>query len=345
MGEHAVVYGHPALVAAIDLRLRVTVESAPTGGVVLDLPQVHSTIETSWGEILDRTNDARVAWRRQVIRSDERPPKVRPMPPGELVLLALGQTARHVGGAPDLGLRLRLDSQLPIGSGLGSSAAVAVAVPAAMLSLLDEPTDEETLETLSLAIERYQHGLPSGIDNRAVLTGGLLWAQHEHRSGELACSVLGCEPWWLDDLQVYHSGTPAESTGEVVTTVRQRLGEYPARYQKLLMEIDSTTKGLRETVTGRRDLEQVMTLVRRCERALEELGVVPEPTAAIIRKIESAGGAAKISGAGALSGRGAGSVLIVAPDPGAVDGWSFLNGWRRLPVNLPADGLRLEEGP
>ena len=342
MGEHAVVYGHPAIVTAVDLRLRVTVERRPGQKVLLHLPQVHRTAETTWEEISDHTREARSAWRRLVAGEGRKRPAVF-KGPGDLVRVALGRTVRHIGSPPDHGIALTLESEIPIGSGFGSSAAVGVAVPAALLALVDRPTDDETLLRLSLDIERLQHGLPSGIDNTASLVGGLLWAQHEHRTGDLAWEPIGAHVDWLDGLTIYHSGTPAETTGEVVTTVRQRLAEYPARYEKLLQEIERCTRTLRMTLDNGRPLDEIMELVRRCERALEELGVVPEPTRTVIRKIEAEGGAAKISGAGALSGTGAGSVIVVHPNPEVVDRWVFLEGWRRLPVRLPADGLRWEE--
>jgi len=342
MGEHAVVYGHPAIVAAVDLRLRVTIESNPGQEVLLHLPQIHRTAETTWEEISNHTRGARSAWRR-LVAGDDRKRQAALAGPGNLVRLALGLAVRHIGAPPEHGITLTLESEIPIGSGFGSSAAIAVAVPATLLGFTHQPADDETLLRLSLDIERLQHGLPSGIDNTAVLVGGLLWAQHEHRSGDLAWERIGTHVGWLDTLSVYHSGTPAETTGEVVTTVRQRLAEYPARYEKLLQEIERCTRALRTTLDNGRPITETMELVQRSERALEELGVVPEPTRAVIRKIEAEGGAAKISGAGALSGTGAGSVIVVHPDPEVVDRWVFLEGWRRLPVRLPADGLRREE--
>ncbi|HEY6552480.1 MAG TPA: galactokinase family protein, partial [Vicinamibacteria bacterium] len=49
MGEHAVVYGRPALVAAIDLRLRVSL--SPADPVILDLPGLGHLEHLSWREV------------------------------------------------------------------------------------------------------------------------------------------------------------------------------------------------------------------------------------------------------------------------------------------------------
>ncbi len=68
----------------------------------------------------------------------------------------------------------------------------------------------------------------------------------------------------------------------------------------------------------------------------------------LIREIEREGGAAKISGAGALAshptepGGGAGCILVFHPDLELLEEWSLLSGLRRYDVSLGAPGLRLE---
>src|SRR5206468_4044857 len=55
MGEHAVVYGRPALAAAIDLRLTVQLSPlparSPAGTLVLDLPGLPHAETTSWSAV------------------------------------------------------------------------------------------------------------------------------------------------------------------------------------------------------------------------------------------------------------------------------------------------------
>ncbi len=83
--------------------------------------------------------------------------------------------------------------------------------------------------------------------------------------------------------------------------------------------------------------------VRECAACLAERGVVPPRPCKIVRQVEARGGAAKISGAGALSGAGAGSLLVYHPRPEEIDGWRFLNGLERVGVRLGAKGVRLED--
>ena len=70
--------------------------------------------------------------------------------------------------------------------------------------------------------------------------------------------------------------------------------------------------------------------------------MVPAPVRALVRRIEAAGGAAKISGAGSLAGPGAGSLLVYDADAERIAGWPFLSPFPAYPVHLGAPGLRLE---
>ena len=58
--------------------------------------------------------------------------------------------------------------------------------------------------------------------------------------------------------------------------------------------------------------------LRENHRLLAHIGVVPAPAAQLIRDIEAAGGAGKISGAGAHRGDGGGIILAYHPDPQAI---------------------------
>ena len=86
-----------------------------------------------------------------------------------------------------------------------------------------------------------------------------------------------------------------------------------------------------------------MQQIREAEECLEELGVVPAGVRSLVRRIEAAGGAAKISGAGALSaGRSAGSLLVYHPELESLSGWSLLRPFPFYAVRLGAPGLRGE---
>lgn len=344
MGEHAAVYGRPALVAAVDRRLRADLSATGGAGVRLELPAVGVMKESSWSAIRDYAGDARRRW--QAYEQDPGPEafgRLRGEDPAHLVKVALGEAAERLGDPEMPGVRLRLRSEIPIGAGFGSSAAAAVAIVHAVARLRGVSLPGADLERLCLEVERRQHGLPSGIDTATVIRGGLVWARRD-AAGRFSVTPVTARSAALGGFQVFNSGTPAESTGAVVAAVRARRDADPRRFEGLLDRMEAATREVRRRLedpaaTG----GQLVRPLRDFEACLEEAGVVPRRLREIVRRVEALGGAAKISGAGALSGRGAGSLLVLHPEPGEIDGWGFLDELERLDVRLGAEGVRVED--
>jgi len=350
LGEHAVVYRRPALVAAVDLRLTAVLRPHGGNAVHLSVPALGVQQRTSWPEIAAYAAAAAERWQAwhdaveggvandfATVRGDD---------PAHVLLLALGEASSYLGELASEGhcpgLHLSLRSELPIGSGFGSSAAAALAIVAGYLSLRGAAAPAEDLERLALTVERRQHGLPSGVDGATVLHGGLIWAERDD-SGKLAFTPFPADSPLLPRFAVFHSGEPAESTGEVVAGVRRAAAAEPARYEALWDEIEAASRELRELLAGGDDdPEAAVMLLRRASAALEAAGVVPAPVVERIRAVEAAGGGAKISGAGSLAGPGAGSLLAVHPDPARLDQLPALAGLRRYPVHLGAPGLQVD---
>jgi mevalonate kinase len=254
-----------------------------------------------------------------------------------VVKVALGEAAAASGLEPTP-LLVAIDSDIPIGSGFGSSAACAVAVVAGCLAHAGAEPDRAVLDGLVLEVERRQHGLPSGVDHATVIRGGLLWARRGD-DGTASIEPLAPSSSLLPALRIFDSGPPAEPTGAVVAAVRDRIRE------PTLDRMETATRLFRGQVESpRHDPHAVVALVREFEACLEELGVVPAPLAGIIRRIEAGGGAAKVSGAGALSGSSAGGVLVYHPDAEAADLDRLTRGLRELRVRPGAEGLMVETG-
>jgi mevalonate kinase len=359
MGEHAAVYGRPALIAAIDLRLRArfsapapSAAGAASNPIVLDLPCLGHYERLAWDAVLTHARAARASWSaysghpsaagfRQVRGGD----------PAHVVKVALGEAALGLGDERQPPLHLRIDSELPIGSGFGSSAAAAVAIVAGYLAWragaqpAGEPDRIARIARIALEVERRQHGMPSGVDTATTLHGGLLWAR-KLPSGELESEPLpGASPL-LDCLRVYDTGAPPESTGEVVAAVRERRERDPAAHDRVLDRMEAASRGLREELAARHPdagaADRAGELIRRHQACLEELGVVPAPVSELVRQVEAAGGAAKVSGAGSLAGPGAGCLLVFHPRPDSIAAWSFLQPLTHYSVHLGAAGYRQE---
>jgi mevalonate kinase len=346
MGEHAVVYGRPALVAAVDLRLTVRLHPATgvSGAVVrLDLPGLRHREETSWAALLAYARAARERWADYARRpTTERFRAVRGDDPAHVVKVALGEAAAFLGGSPGPPVAVAVESQLPIGSGFGSSAATAVAVLGAYLAWRSALTPE-ALERLALEVERRQHGLPSGVDGATVIHGGVLWARRLPAGGIASEPVAARSPL-LSRLCVYDTGTPPEPTGAVVAAVRDGRERDPAGHERLLDRMEEATRSFRDQLAGAAvDPRRVLDAIREQQACLEALGVVPAAVREVARRVEAAGGAAKVSGAGSLAGPGAGSLLVYHPEPERIAHWSFLAPFPFYPVHLGAAGFHLGE--
>src|SRR5207344_344675 len=126
---------------------------------------------------------------------------------------ALEQICRVLGAGPQ---QVEVDVTLPLGSGLGGSAAIGVAVARALLSGLGEAeTPARVLEGAN-AWEQVFHGNPSGVDAAAAYAGGCIWFT----------KADGIEPLFVAvplKLVIALAGPPA-STKQMVESVA-RLGQ------------------------------------------------------------------------------------------------------------------------
>ena len=343
MGEHAAVYGRPALVSAVGPRAFVSVESS-RNRTVIDLPNLERRSETCWKDLFALAETANSRWTEYA--REPTPDRFRRLgteTPEHFVAIALGEVSRELGSVDLPDIEVRVESNLPIGSGFGSSAATAVAVVGAVLSFLELEAGKERIDRLAFEVERRQHGFPSGVDHKTVIHGGVVWARRSEADRVLV-EPLQILTERLSDLLVYQTGRPRESTGEVVAAVKKLATDDPVRFERRLDVMERCVEALREYLCGSNSQSGILlSVMRSYEKCLEELGVVPNPIGSVIRAVELVGGAAKISGAGALSGSSAGC-LLVQPGVGRAEALpEELQGYQRQTVVLGDEGFRIEE--
>lgn len=345
MGEHAAVYGRPALVAAVDRRLIATFTRRPDTAVRLVLADlgIDRLFEPASLEAVGR--QAREAWdayaRRPgpetfgVLRGDE---------PGRQAQIALAETAHRLGlatGESWPGFEVVVESDLPVGAGFGSSAALAVALAVGLAALVGHTIEPDALQALTLEIERRQHGMPSGVDNGAVIHGGVVWAERD-AGGALRLDPVELDSPLLGMIRLFNSGEPAEPTGTVVAAVRALRDRDTTAFDERLEAMEGATRELHHLLAGAVDRapHRLVELMSSFEQHLEALGVVPAAVRRRIRRLEERGAGVKISGAGSLTGGGAGSLLVYHRHPEELD--DLLVDFESLDTRLGAPGVRIE---
>ena len=281
LGEHAVVYGQPAIAVPFTA-LAATVESRPAplgSGITL------------------RAHD---------INKEARLTASNPKPNGalaqtvQLVLTALNKPV------PDVILDLR--STIPVASGLGSCAAVSTALIRELSAFIGYPLEGDRLNALVYEAEKLYHGTPSGIDNTVIVFERPLYfvrdaPRHAPPDRRTQSFRIGAPL----TLIVADSGIPG-ATRETVAAVRQQFESDPARTVPIIDRIGELVNlGRRAIEEG--DAETLGGLMLDNHRLLALLGV----SLPVLDRIVAAARAAGALGA-KLSGGGGGGNLIALVD-------------------------------
>jgi mevalonate kinase len=260
LGEHSVVFGQPALAAGLARGL--TLEAAP-------LPDRGAAIELS---IPDWNIDVRLT------AGSEHP-----------VARACLDVLAHCDG-PVTGWRIEGRARVPCGAGLGSSAALTVALARLALGAHDDEPDVEDVIAASMIGERVFHGTPSGIDSTVAARGGVL----AFMRGQ-PCEVV--ELGAPLHLVVIPSGIPRQ-TGLMVAGVRARRERLPEVIDPIVVALGQLVRRGRVAL-AHGQLAEFAELCNIAHELLAALGVsLPALDRSCALAMEHGALAAKLTGAG-----------------------------------------------
>lgn len=209
-GEHAVVYGQPAIAVPFNtLTAMADVMPAPAGtGLMI--------IAKDTGAALPVTADT-------------------PVSDNSLVLAAQLTLKKLNVPPPDLTLEIR--STIPVASGLGSGAAVSTALIRELSAAVGQLLADDDLNELVYEVEKLHHGTPSGIDNTVIVRNAPIFFI---RGETPAPVVIGRELTFL----VADSGISA-STRASVGAVRELVEHEPQVYQAYVDQIGQIVREAR----------------------------------------------------------------------------------------------------
>jgi mevalonate kinase len=272
-GEHAVVYGEPAVPCAIERRARVTVEELPEPTLRVhaeDLSLDGFTVEYGLeGDQLDvDAPTSLVASATAYV--DE----------------AIAQVREAVGET--VGFEVTIESDLPLGAGLGSSAAVVVAAIEAATREVGVELDREELAERAYRVEHeVQDGQASRADTFCSTMGGAVRVEGDD------CRTIEAPD--LPFVVGFDGG--AGDTGELVAGVRRLREEYEFAADTVETVGDLVRAGERALAEG--DVDELGRLMDVNHGLLSALGVSAGSLDAMVWAARDAGAAgAKLTGAG-----------------------------------------------
>ena len=260
-GEHFVVYENRAILGAINKYATVTSEKTNTDNILISSSLGQSSIQKD-----------------EDVSNVEK--KFRPF----------FFIAREVIEKNDFdkGITIKIESDIPIGAGLGSSSACCVAAAASILNLFNSADEKEVLE-LAINAEKTIFPNTSGADCTVSVSGGIIEYQKEkgfskiETENEFNFIIIDSEQVHSTDKVVERVRKFKENNSEVFT-------ELCSEEERLITKaLDSMKKN---------DLETIGKCMAQNQMFLEQIGVSNDELLSITKEIEKITFGAKITGAG-----------------------------------------------
>ncbi|MEM9242681.1 MAG: mevalonate kinase [Pseudomonadota bacterium] len=260
MGEHAVVYGHPAIVCALDCVINVELSPRKDREINIysdQLGKYHTDLDT-----------------------------ISIAAPFSFVLASIEFFKAQLSNGFDLSIRTEFAHNL----GLGSSAAVTVAMMAAINRLLARTITPIALLEQARTVVRRVQGMGSGADVAASVFGGMIY--YHPRS----LSIKQAEHF--PELSLLYSGSKTP-TADVVKKLADEAKKYPERYDAMYTQIATLVEKAWSAMIAR-DWHSLAEQMGAQQALMEKLALSNAWLDGLLLQLRQMPGilAAKLSGAG-----------------------------------------------
>lgn len=323
-GEHSVVYGRPAIAVAVNRFVKTTVEFDEEAQFSFDLFDIkyHKSVA------LQTLRDLKASLKRKYNKFLQGECTIRDVlkQPFHLVQFSAIHLIDHIAPRRIHGLKINTTSDIPVGCGMGSSAAVTLSVLRAIMQHYSLDFDQQRFLELAFESERLQHGYPSQLDLQVSFHGGCIY----FHKGEIQPRPLSTIPMFL-----VNTGIPDATTGECVMQVAKNFGQ-----DNIWDEFEKVTNALDQALQ-KNDLLKIQDLIRENHQLLAKIGVVPPKVCHFISALESIGAAGKICGAGSVRGEKGGVVLVITQCENQLAALCQQYDYNFEPVMMSAQGLRV----
>lgn len=263
-GEHAVVFGRPAIAVPVtEVKARVSIHADP---LVL-AGRVHLLSEAT-GVDTDLEH----------------------LPEDHPLRLALLGVIRLVKPVRLPACTIKISSTIPVAAGLGSGAAVSIALIRAFSSFLGKPLPDEHVNDLAYDVEKVHHGTPSGIDNTVIAYAMPVYFVR----GQAVETFSVRHPFTM---VIADSGIPS-LTSSMVGKVRQGWEADRPWYEGIFDRVAELTRQARLAIE-RGDVHMLGPLMDENHALLVEMGVSSPELDHLVAVARQAGAnGAKMSGGG-----------------------------------------------
>ncbi|NMD68679.1 mevalonate kinase [Bacillus sp. DNRA2] len=191
---------------------------------------------------------------------------------------------------PQSGLLITIHSSIPIGRGLGSSAAIALAIVKSLFAFFNKKLHHHTLMSLVHIAETYAHGNPSGIDMYTASSAKPLWFQ----KGRPIEALHIARPLYLVVADTGRFG----DTHLAVSNVRKAFENHPKKTKESLAQLEMLTHEARLAL-ARGERKRLGRLLDLAQAELIAIGVSDAGINHLIDVARNAGAlGAKLTGGG-----------------------------------------------
>jgi mevalonate kinase len=309
-GEHAVVYGKPAIAVAVDRRAYVTVQNREDEQIYVKVPdlEVSGYLNLEENEVKLETGDKTKK--------------------GILIYMLKSIEKVHAGS----GMNIHVDLNVPIGAGLGSSAAITVATIAAVSKFNGKNLSLEETARKAHEVELEVQGAASPIDTTLSTYGGIIYLSKN------ADTLVPLEVDMELPLVVGYTSKRG-NTGELVESVRKRRENYPDALNHILDSVETLTNNAKEALLQNNE-KRFGELMNINHGLLDAMGVNTAELSRMVYAARKAGAkGSKITGAG-----GGGSIIAYCPGK-TEDVMEEINTFEKaFNANISAEGVKIHSG-
>jgi mevalonate kinase len=288
-GEHAVIYGSPAITTRLNWQTTCDFSLSKQNQLILTNQEKITWTDASLKRHWQALNERHQAW-----QTNTNTPLLQGLADLPLAVFAWWQQYY-----PLPLFNCQIHSDIPIGQGLGSSASLIIALLRGLAALTNITLSNETYQQAATQLENLAHGKSSGLDVAAILTSDRTGWQAGKASVLAHFPVMG---------YLINTGKAQSSTADCVSYVRQHHQNSCALWQNF----SQVTIRLQEALI-QQNIDEITTAVSQIHHNLCTIGIVPMSVQTFAKTAqEKYNWTGKLCGAGSITGDGGGFFWLLA---------------------------------